>query len=133
MGHTKDAIVRSKGPLVTWVKCHIWPRVKPTLKWRVKSWARVLGLGFCPTQWISVYFAGEPCCFCRSDERRSKGDFSGRWSGPTCRWCSAKYLVGGHSDATFFFNLLCEGYLLFFFSFFKKKIKKFRYEIYELL
>jgi hypothetical protein len=35
-------------PKVANVKCMIWPKVKPTLKWRVKSRARVcfnLGLG----------------------------------------------------------------------------------------
>lgn len=45
MCHTKNAVVRGKGSLVTQVKCHIWPRVKPTLQWRVKSRARVLELG----------------------------------------------------------------------------------------
>lgn len=43
MGQTKDAVVRGKGQ--HWVRCQIWPRVKPTLKWRVKSRDGVSGPG----------------------------------------------------------------------------------------
>lgn len=55
MGQLKDAGFKGKGPREPRVKHQIWPKAKPTLKWRVKSQAGVsrvglgVGVGFTDT------------------------------------------------------------------------------------